>query len=192
MNGKNYRNVTVMYISMLGIMGAGAFLGVLYYVNQYSGSGDIKTYLDNIVSGMKNGADCMGIMLKTIRGRILLTAVICLCALVRPGIAGIGVIAGRQGFIYGFTHAAFIAEYGFGGVLITLSRLPAAVPAVLALAVWGAFNAALSVRIYDKGKKFKIFYIIFLLCIITTFCAASAAEGFIGTTFMKIIPVSVT
>lgn len=184
--------ITKFYIILLAAIAAGAAAGALYYVNQYSGSDEIKRYLDSFIWGIKNGSDNMKIAASTFRSFAAAALVMCVSSAVRPGIIVIFFTALRQGFLYGFTNGAVIKGYGINGVFITLSRLPAFALAIIALAACGAINCAVASKKLHPQKKFKIFYLIFLTVVIAIFCAAGAAEGFISTTFMKLIPIPVT
>ena len=188
----NCRIITRFYIILLVAAGIGSAFGALYYVNQYGGSETIKDYLDNLLGNVKNSSENMSIAAKAFRGFVIAATIMCVCAAVKPGIIAISFIVARQGFIYGFTNGAVIDGYGINGVLITLSRFPVFVLTTISLSALGAINCAVASKRLEPQKKFKIFYLIFLMTIIAIFCAASVAEGFISTTFMKLVPLSVT
>lgn len=192
MSENNCKIITRFYIILLAAVGVGSVLGALYYVNQYSGSEEIKNYLDGFIGSIKNGSDNMKIAARAFRGFVITAAVMCVCAAVRPGIIAISFIAVRQGFVYGFTNSAVMDGYGINGLFITLSRFPAFALAIISIAALGSINCAVASKRLEPQKKFKIFYLIFLTAVIAIFCAAGAAEGFISTTFMKLVPVSVT
>ena len=192
MNENNYKMVTKFYMILLAAAGVGAALGALYYVNQYIGSDDVKRMLDGFILSIKNGSDNTKIAISTFRSLAAAALIMCVSSAVRPGIIVILFTIIRQGFLYGFTNGAIMNRYGINGVFITLSRLPAFAFAIIALAACGAVNCAVASKRLGKQKKFKIFYLIFLTAVIAIFCAAGASEGFISTTFMKLIPITVT
>ena len=72
-------------------------------------------------------------------------------------------------------------------MLIMLSTMPAELIAIPTLLFFAAVSVNFSLNRDKKQKKLIISYIFFLILVISIFCVAALAEGFLTTTFMKLI-----
>ena len=105
----------------------------------------------------------------------------------RAGFIGTGAVIVRKGFVTGFTSAAFFRAYGARGFLIMLTTMPQLVIIMPAMIIYAAISIGFSLT-EDKFQKKIIFsYIFFTIFMISIFCAASFSEGFLTTTFMKLL-----
>lgn len=192
MEKENYKIITIYYGILLLFTALGAAAGALYYVNRYSGSAEIINYMNGFVSGLKNGTDKTAVFLGSLKRWGIVAAVFAASVLVKPGaLVGCTVVI-REGFVYGFTNAAFIGTYHANGVLIALLRLPYLVPCLITMTALGAVFGAFALKKDLRQKNFIIFLIIFFLLCAAIFCAASALEAYVTTIFMRLVPISVT
>ncbi len=186
MGEENYRSLKISYIVFTAIAALGAAFGALYFVNIYSGSGEIKSYLDQFTAAL-SGASRTGIMLRQIKLSAVFTAICVICSFGKIGVIPIAAITARRGFIYGFSDAALIAAYGRTGVLLVLSRLPEFVFILAAVTVCSSVCGAVATGRIERNKKFIICYLLFIAIIYAIFCIGAVCEGFISTTFMKLL-----
>lgn len=186
------RILQIFYIAAFVFVAAGVVCGALYYVNKCMDSGDIKNYMGSYVTFLQNGVDSKSVMLRSMKLNALTAGILIFGATFRVGIVLIVYEVLRRGFISGFTAAAFIGTYGGKGIVMSLCMMTQAVLLIPAMCAFASLNGALSLRKLTVEKNFIIFYIIFLLIIVTIFCGSSVCEGYLTTIFMRIAAKSVT
>ncbi|MGN0162769.1 MAG: stage II sporulation protein M [Candidatus Ornithomonoglobus sp.] len=192
MTDESYRFIKKCYIVLLAVLALGAAAGGIYYVNRYNYSTDIKSYLDSFLESAANGMSCRSIMLGAIKSNMLTFAVLLAGILFRFGGVIICAELIRRGFITGFTAAAMMRVYGGKGLVMAVCQLPGMLLLIPAAALFAAVNTALSLKRIQTEKNFVIVYIFFAAAVIATFCAAAFCEGYLTTTFMKLISRTVT
>lgn len=180
----NYKFIKKFYAAMMIFTALGAAAGALYYIGLGEAKDNINNYVGMFFDTVKNGKDGSDIMLGALKEYLIVGMFFTLLSLIRPGVIMIPLPAVRYGFIYGFTNAALISSMQQKGLYIALIRLPAIFFALLGIYVLGSVSAGLSVS--REGRKIK-FFIFILIISCTIFCVAAAWDGFLTTTFMKIL-----
>lgn len=179
-----YRFIKKFYIVMIIFTAVGAAAGAVYYINLGSAQDNINNYVGMFRDTAQNGIDGRAIMLGALKEYLIVAAVFTLSSLIRPGVLFIPAAAARYGFIYGFTNAALISSMQQKGLYIALIRLPVIFFALSGIYLLGAVSAVFSVSREEKKIKFFIFILI-ISC--TIFCVAAIWDGFLTTTFMKMM-----
>lgn len=182
---ENYKLVRKLYITAFILFGLGTVLGALYYVNKCGDSGDIKNYMDIVSQNIKSGINRTGVTRHAAKTNAITLTIFTASAFFRFGGAIIAAEIGRRGFISGFTSAAYICSYGASGIIAALSAASSMILFLPALMLFSAVNGAITLKKFKLEKKFIIFYLIFLIAVITIFCVSSFFEGYISTIFMK-------
>ncbi len=192
MTDESCRFIKKCYIALLAVIAFGAAAGGIYYVNKYNYSTDIKGYLDSFLESAGNGMNCRSIMLRAVKSNMLTFAVLLAGILFRFGVLLMGAELIRRGFITGFTAAAMMRVYGGKGLIMAVCQLPGMMLLIPAAAIFAAVNTSMSLKRVETEKNFIIFYIFFSAAVIAAFCAAAFCEGYLTTTFMKLISGTVT
>lgn len=169
------------------LIALGTAIGALYYVNTCPGQGDIKEYIDSFIYTLQNDIDRKGIMIHSIRLNAVTILVFMCCAFFRLGVVFIAAESVRRGFISGFTTASFISIYGVRGIILSVCMLTSHLLLILIICNFAALNAAFSLKKIVFEKRSAIFYTIFSIITITIFCGISVCEGYITTTFMRVV-----
>ena len=185
--GEDYRIITRFWFVMLAAAGLGAAFGALYYVNRFTKGDDIINYLDGFISSLHQGVDNGSIVWRSVKNSVLIVGIFGICAFFRLGVIPVTAAVIRQGFVCGFANAVFIGSYGYRGLMLTAARLPENILYFAALLIGGAAASAAAVLKPEKDKKFFKKLLIFLAFSCSTFCASAAAQGFLTTTFMKML-----
>lgn len=184
---KSYKYITVFYIILFVAAALGAGLGALYYVNKFAQGDDIINYLDGFAKTMQKGVDGGSIALRSIKNSLVIIGIFAICSFFRLGMIPVIALAARQGFVIGFANAVFIGSYGNQGLLIALSRLPENSLYFAAVLITGAAVCAAALLRPEKNKSFLKIFLVFLFFSVSTFCASAFVEGYLTTTFMKML-----
>ena|GEM_PF-3792272 len=184
---EDYRIITRLWFVMLAAAALGAAFGALYYVNRFTKGDDIINYLDSFIASLHNGMDNGSIVWRSVKNSMLIVGIFSICTFFRLGVIPITITVIRQGFVCGFANAVFIGTYGYRGLMLTAARLPENILYFSALLIGGAAASAAAVLKPEKDKKFFKKLLIFLIFCGSTFCASAAAQGFLTTTFMKML-----
>lgn len=180
-NGALYVIVTILLI-------LGTTAGSIYLMKHSENMGEgIQGYISGLFASMKDNADSMTVFKNSLVSNLVCTGIIFVMGFFRIGCIPTGAILVRKGFVMGFTAASFFKFYGAKGMLIMLSTMPAELIAVPALLIFSAVSVNFSLNRDKRQKKLIISYIFFLVLIISIFCVAALAEGFLTTTFMKLL-----
>lgn len=182
----------LFFIAAYILYALGAVVGSLYYVNCTESAGDIKNSLDLYLQSIGNGLDLKKFILNTLKDNAAVTAFLAVGVFFKLGVALSGFVIIRKGFVIGFTTAAIIGGYGIKSIYIALiSGLQYIITIPLTL-FFCSVNALFSLRIIPPERKNIIFYILFLIIVMSIFSIQSVLEGFYITTFMKQLLSSVT
>ena len=184
---ENYRYITRFWLVMVAAAAVGAAAGAIYYVNRFTNGDDIINYLDGFIVSLHQGMDNGSIVWRSIKSSMLIIGIFTVCAFFRAGVIPAVLIVIRQGFVCGFANAVFIGTYGYRGLITTVARLPESILYFAALLIGGAAACVSAVLKPDKNTKFFKKLLVFLIFSFSTFCASAAAQGFLTTTFMKIL-----
>ncbi len=185
--GEDYRYITRFWFVMLAAAALGAALGAVYYVNRFTKGDDIINYLDGFISSLHNGLDYGSVAWRSVKNSMLIVGIFAVCSFFRLGLIPVTITVIRQGFVCGFANAVFIGTYGFRGLVLTAARLPENILYFAALLIGGAAACAASVLKPEKDKMFFKKLLIFFFFSCSIFCASAAAQGFLTTTFMKML-----
>ena len=181
------RYINKFYLLAYILFGLGVVVGGIYYAKHCFGAEYIKNYLDSFSAAAAAGSDKGSVALRAIKSNSVMFCVL-LCGVVfKPGLILIPAVILRQGFVSGFTAAAFIAGYGGTGILMSVSLLPGILLLVPSAMLFSAVNASVALKKTPREKNFLILYIFFAFVIFTIFCAAGFLEGYLSTIFMEII-----
>ena len=186
--GTEDRQNTAAYIFMLILLAAGVTAGSVYLVRGWSDMGEgISGYLSGFFENIAGTQSGMAVFKTSLVSNLVTLVIIFIMGFFRFGFIGTGALILRRGFIMGFTSASFLRSYGARGIVIMLSTMPAALIYVPALIIFSAVSVTFSMQKNKFQKKFIFSYIFFAIFMISIFCAASLSEGFLTTTFMKLI-----
>lgn len=184
---EGYKYITRFYFVLFLFAAVGAAAGALYYVNKCATGDYIKDYLDSFAVSIKGGVNGGSVALRSVKKTLVIVGIFAICSFFRAGIIPIAAIAARQGFVCGFANAVFIGTYGGKGVLISAARLPELTLLFAAMLISGAAACAAAFLKPEKNKKLLKNFLFFFIFSVSTFCASSLVEGFLTTTFMKLI-----
>lgn len=185
MTEENYKTVKKYYIILFVLSALAVAAGAMFYVKRYSGSDDIKSYIEGFVQRAKDGTDCRRVMINSMKMNAVTAALIIFGALIKPGcIVTAGEIV-RRGFISGFTCACFMGVYGINGIFMTLTGLVGIMIAAPATLMMASISIAASLGRPEANRRFKMFYIFCAIFFVAIFCIVSVCEGYLTTTFMK-------
>lgn len=174
-----------LYYLFFVLLMLGTVLGSVFYVNRYSLQGNIKTYMDSCIIGVRESGDFKAIAIGTIKNNAWMMGIMLIGSLFKPGIILIAAQIIRRGFIIGFTSCALFGTYGMSSVYAVITMIPQSILAAPAIVLLAAvLTSAAMGKNTEKDKKFYIFYIIFLILIFTIFCITAFAEGYLSTIFM--------
>ena len=181
-NGKN----TGLYAVIIFLLVAGVTAGSAYLARHCADMGEgIRTYIGNFFSSFAENKNNMTVFKNSLTSNLMCLGVIFVMGFFRFGCIVTGAIIVRKGFIMGFTAASFFKFYGLQGMLIMLSTMPTVLITIPALLFFSAVSVKFSLNPDKKQKKLIFSYIFLLILMISTFCVASLAEGYLTTTFMS-------
>lgn len=185
---KHIKDSTLIIVLAMSIMSAGVVFGSICLMQM--GAEDVTSlgeYLKNFLNASQSKINAYDVFKNAFRENLIYFAVVFFAGFFRIGLIFIAAALVRKGFIIGFTSAAFIKFYGAKGLLVTISMLPGIVLLIPAFLFLSAVSAKLSVRRIKTEKNFLIYYIFFAAVIVSIFCVSALSEGYLTTTFMKLI-----
>lgn len=165
---------------------AGVVLGSVY-LEKMGQAESVKTYLGTFFSGLLQSSNNWTVFQNTLREYGILFVVIFLAGFLKPGWVLTLAMVLKKGFVVGFTSASLLKSYGIKGILGIVSTMPGILIAMPALIIFSAVSLNFSVCPEKKEKNMLISYLFFSFLILAIFCIASLAEGYLTTTFMKMI-----
>lgn len=185
-NAEKKNSALYMIVTMLLIIGVAA--GSIYLARHSENMGEgIREYINGFFASMKDNTNNVTVFKNSFTSNLICVGIIFVMGFFRLGCVPTGAILVRKGFVMGFTAATFFKFYGGRGMLIMLSTMPAELIAIPTLLFFAAVSVNFSLNRDKKQKKLIISYIFFLILVISIFCVAALAEGFLTTTFMKLI-----
>ena len=185
---RNIKDSTVIIVLAICVFSAGIILGsvCLMHTNAEA-SKSLEMYLSEFFKASQSQINPHTVFKNALKENLIYFDVVFIAGFFRIGLVFIAGVLVRKGFIIGFTSAAFIKFYGIKGMLVTVSMLPGTVLLVPAFLFLSTVSADLSVHRAKKEKNFLIYYIFFALAVISIFCVSALAEGYLTTTFMKML-----
>lgn len=193
MNTENTKPSSGIYAVLLLALAAGIFGGSVYLARGWGEMGEgIAAYLSDFFSSFAENESQGAVFKTSLASNLLTLGFIFIMGFFRFGALGTGAVIIRRGFIMGFTAASFIKAYGMRGMLIMLSTMPSVLIYIPAMLIFSAVSVGFSRRENKFQKKIIFSYIFFTIIAVSIFCAASFAEGFLTTTFMKLISPNLT
>lgn len=185
---RHIKDSTVLIVLAMTVMTAGVVLGSVCLMHTGAeGVTALEEYLKNFLNASQTEIKAYDVFKNAFRENLMYFAVVFFAGFFRIGLILIAAALLRKGFIIGFTSAAFIKFYGAKGMLVTASMIPGIVLLIPAFLFLSATSAGLSVCRVKKEKKFLIYYIFFAAVIVSIFCVSALAEGYLTTTFMKLL-----
>ncbi len=183
--GTDRRNYGTYSLALL-LLAAGVIAGSVYLVKSSASSGEgIKAYIENFFAMIAENKNSMEVFKNSLIEGVISLGIIFAMGFFRLGFVITGAVLVRKGFIMGFTAASFFKFYGLRGMLVMLSTTPTVIITLPALLLFSTVSVKISL-IKEKKQKNLIFSYIFLLAaMISIFCVASLAEGYLTTTFMN-------
>lgn len=170
----------------VGMMAAGVTAGAFYMA--YSGGGDeLYGYLNTFFESFAEDKKYFEIFKNSMIGNIKLCLFIIVCAFFRPGAVCTLACCLFKGFASGFTTAAFVKFYGIEGLLVPLSSLFASLLYIPALLFFCAYSAVFSVSGGKRDKNAVGRFLLFSVVCFTVFCIASFFDGYVTTSFIKLL-----
>lgn len=182
----------LFFIAAYILYAVGTVVGSLYYVNCAGSVGDIKNTLDLYLRSIGNGLDLKKIILNTLRDNAVMAAFLAVGIFFRLGVVLSAFVIIRKGFITGFTVASIIGGYGIKSIYIALVSGLQYIIVIPLMLFFCSVNALFSLRMVAAERKNIIFYILFLIIVMSIFSIESVLEGFYITTFMKQLLNTVT
>lgn len=175
-----------MYVVIMLLLIGGIAVGSVYLAGGspeiYDG---IKKYITEFFASFTENKNNLAIFKNSFIHSMTEVAIIFVMGFFRLGCIGTGVILIRRGFVTGFAAASFFKLYGLKGALVMLASMPTIIITIPALMIYSFISIRFSLEKNKKQKKIIFFYIFFLFLIVSIFCIASLAEGFLTTTFMS-------
>lgn len=164
------------------------FLGIIagaVYMSFSDGENEMLDYLSRCFESFSDTNNKFKIFKNSLFDNIKLLIVIFACSFFKFGWVGTYLCCLFKGFSNGFTTAAFVKYYGIRGLLVPVSSIFSTIvflPAFIALCLYSAafFN-------YKKDKSMLGKFLFFQLLCLAVFCAVSFFDGYVTTTFIKIL-----
>lgn len=182
-----------LYALVTVLLAAGVAAGSVYLARYCADTGEgIKSYISGFFASIAENKNSVTVFKNSLFEGALSLIIIFAMGFFRFGFLITGAVLVRRGFIMGFTAASFFKFYGLRGMLIMLSTMPSVLITVPALLIFSAVSVKFSTSGEKKGKKSIFSYIFFLIIMISIFCVASLAEGYLTTTFMSWISPKIT
>lgn len=188
---KNFWKFAFLAVAM--IFCTGIVVGACYSAKT-GGETDsaLHEYLNGFFQGFAADQNRLSVFQNSLLRNLKLFFLLFASAFFRGGILLIGAGVFSKGFVSGFTTAAFAKYYGIRGLLIPAASMVSNLlffPALLGFSVCGIWLAA------KKQKKDKnvlrSFFLLSAICL-TIFCVKSFFDGYVTTTFMKLLIPFVT
>lgn len=167
------------------ILAVGVAAGSFYLLNEFYKNTGIESYIAERINTMKNGCDKVGVMRNALKNNCISFAVIFASGFFKGGFLLSAAEILRRGFISGFTFSAYLKVFGLKGTLPALATMPGLILLLPAAVVFSAFSASNALGEKEKSKEFIIFYIIFLVSVLSIFCMSALLEGYLTTICMK-------
>lgn len=182
----------IVYTAAYLLTVAGVLAGIVYYIYKFSGSAEVKNYLDSYTDSLRDGMDFNTVVKNALKSYLILYICILTCSFFKLGKFVSAAVLLRKGFVSAFTAAAISDVYGFSGIALTAAVMP---QTILMIPIMSAYCAA-AFCFYENrentDRRGKIIYIIFLIAVFTIFCGLAFSEGIITTTFAKWLAFKVT
>lgn len=183
---KKYRGAGFYLLLMLGIFTLGIAIGAIYSAGMGKADSDeVYKYLcDFFENNTRSG---MEIFLTSFFDNLKLFFIIFIAGFFKFGMPFIMGAGCMEGFVSGFTTASLIKLMGFKGFLINLSGVLSVLIFVANLVFFGAYAMHFGISGGKRERNEKKAYIVFSAAALTIFCVASLFDGYITTTFMRMI-----
>lgn len=174
-----------LFAIVIFLLVVGVTAGSIYLTEHSADMGDgIKAYIGSFFSSFAENRNNITVFKNSLEANLISLGIIFVMGFFRFGFVVTGVILVRKGFIMGFTAASFFKFYGAQGMLVMLSTMPTVIITIPALLFFSVISVKFSLNREKKQKKIIFSYIFFLILMISIFCVAALAEGFLTTTFM--------
>lgn len=177
---------SALYVAVIFLLMLGTAAGSVYLAKNSTNMGDsIKEYFSSFFSAFSEQKNSAAVFRNALRTNILSALIIFVMGFFRLGCIGTGAVIVRKGFITGFTAASFLECYGARGMMVMLASMPSAIISIPIMLIFSVVSVRFAMNEGKKSKKLLISYIFFLFFVISIFCVAALAEGYLTTIFME-------
>ena len=174
----------IMLISSTAALFLGALAGMLYMA--FSGTDDgLYSYLSQFLTGFPAAENRCSVFKHSLADTFKIAAVLTACGFFKFGIIGTLACCAIKGFVSGFTTAAFVRYYSLRGLLVPLSSLMSTILFIPVFILFSACSASFSLKKNEKNSVGS--YLLLSLIFLTIFCVISFMDGYVTTTFMKLL-----
>lgn len=173
----------ILYASVICLF-LGIVAGAVYMANS-GGDSELYEYLSRYFESFSAEGRRFEIFKNSLSDNIKFILVITFCAFFRLGVAGTLGCCVFKGFTSGFTTAAFVKYYGIRGLLVPLSSLLSTVIYLPVFVIFCTYSASFSLSRDKKNMLGK--FLLFVLMCFTVFSVISFFDGYVTTTFIKLL-----
>ncbi len=185
MLSENKKLIEMFYVMSFAIFAVGSAVGALYFKYNFEGNDSVSAYMKQYALSLRSGMDFKMLVNTSIKNYLALFAIITFSSFFKFGPLFSCLALLRKSFVSAFTASAIFDVYSWNAVFL----LSALLPQILIIFPLAALLNSVCITYLTKHtlleRKDKTIYIIFLIIIITIFCASAVCEGFLTTTFMK-------
>lgn len=186
--GEHKSMYNILLTAGIILLAAGVTAGSVYLVKS---SGEtlegIKTYITDFFSSISESSSNFDVFKNSMFEGIVCFLIIFVMGFFRFGFVVTGALLVKKGFVTGYAAASFIKLYGFNGIVALLATMPSVFITVPAMLFFSAVSVIFSLNKNKKDKKMVLSYIFLLFVMTAIFCVSSLTEGYLTTTFMKLI-----
>lgn len=172
------------FIILTVVMLTGVVVGTVYMALSDADSG-LYSYLTGFLESFGENGKNFEIFKNALKDNLKIWLFVSLCGFFRAGTAGNVAVSGLKGFISGFTVSAFIRYYGLRGLIIPMSMIGADIVFIPAFLIFSACSCSYSLQ--KKSKENTGHFLILCLIFMTIFCVTALFEGYVTTTFIKLM-----
>lgn len=186
---KRIKVPAVIYGLIFFLLFAGVVLGSAYQMKTGEGNG-VQDYLTNFFEQIKGGADSNAVFKNALKENFICLGMVFAAGFFRIGFVFSGAAVLRRGFVIGFTAAGFVRYFGAKGFLAVLAMLPGTILIIPGLLFFASLSSTYALKSEKTDKKYIITYILFMLITSAIFCISALAEGYLTTTFIKQLAIT--
>lgn len=176
----------IWFVIVSFCLSVGVVLGSVY-LEKMGQADSVKTYLGTFFTGLLQTSNNWTVFQNTLREYGILFVAVFLAGFFKPGWILTLAMVLKKGFVVGFTSASLLKSYGIKGILGIVSTMPGILIALPALIIFSAVSLNFSINPEKKEKNMLVSYLFFSILMLAIFCMASLAEGYLTTTFMKML-----
>ncbi len=146
---------------------------------------EIYAYLSRFFENFSADENRFVIFKNSIWDNLKLLIFVAFCGFFKFGLVGILTASVTKGFISGFTTATFVRYYAARGLLVPLASALSSIIFIPTFIIFCTVSAKFSSERKTK-KSIGLFFCVCLICL-TIFCVVSFFDGYVTTTFIKLL-----